>query len=220
MPQSSTMPEGTVAPRLARWSGAICIWLALGLSLGWYYTVTYYGRSGWPMPTPDVCAALVLYYFSVLNVATEGQAIHWLLVFPVAGTLWVTAPWALAPRFCGSRPPFDRTLFWFSLTSIPMIVPAPWMSFVAGATPDGFVWHHMILVALRRAFVSPWPWLTPMYVTLGCISLCGQIYCYRKLFGISGKVAWHHFLASVILLTVAACTFGALAGLPLRLLFE
>ena len=136
MPQSSTTPESPATPRVARWSGAICIWLALGLGLGWYYTVTYYGRSGWPMPTPDVCSALVLYYFSVLNVATEGQAVHWLVVFPVAGMLWVTALWALAPRFHGNRPPFDRALFWFALTSVPMIVPAPWMSFIAGVTRD------------------------------------------------------------------------------------
>lgn len=64
---------------------ALLCWLALAVSLGWYYTVTYFGAVGWPMPSVETLGVLFLYYFSVLNVATEIQAVHWLLVFPLRG---------------------------------------------------------------------------------------------------------------------------------------
>jgi len=203
-----------------RWGPAIGLWLGLGLSLGWYYTFTYYGRSGWPMPLPDCCAALILYYFSVLNAPTEIQAVHWMLVFPMAGILWVFALWGLAPFFGGRRPAFDRTLFRISLASLPLVAPAAWMTYIAGNTADGFTRERMFLVALRRANVSPWTWLSPLYLALGLLALALQVYLYRKSFGLHCKKAWQHFMASAILLTVLACVVGALAGMPLRLCFE
>lgn len=80
---------------------AVMCWLALSVSLGWYYTVTYFGAIGWPMPSVETIGALVLYYFSVINAATEIQAVHWLAVFPISGFLWA----ALLKKIAVSREP-------------------------------------------------------------------------------------------------------------------
>ena len=172
------------------------------------------------MPTPDCCASLIIYYFSVLNAATEIQAVHWMLVFPISGALWVFSLSALAPLFGEQRPAFGKTAFRFSMTSLPLSALGPWMTYIAGNTADGFVWKRMIRVALRRAGVWPWPWLNALYVVLGLLVLVAQVYVYRKTFSPRGKKAWQHFFTSAILLSVLACSVGALAAIPLRFFLE
>ena len=202
------------------WLGALGLWLAMGFSLGWYYTFTYYGRAGWPMPLPEPCAALLIYYFSVMNVDTEIQAVHWMLCFPMAGVLWAAAAWYMAGRLGAERPPFHRILFVFACASLPLSLPGPWMAWIAGHTDEGFVWARMVAVALRRGGVSPWWWLSPMYAGLGLIGLLLQIVAYRKLFAMPVRKVWVSFPASVILLSLIAIVVGAAGGIPLRMLLE
>jgi hypothetical protein len=202
------------------WLGAIALWLAMGFSLGWYYTFTYYGRAGWPMPVPEACASILIYYFSVLNVDTEIQAVHWMVCFPAAGVLWVAAAWYTAGRFGAERPPFHRVLIVLACASLPLALPAPWMTWTAGQTSEGFVWARMIAVALRRGGVSPWAWLSPMYLGLAFLALGLQVAAYRKLFAMPARKAWASFPASVILLILVVIVAGAAGGIPLRMLFE
>ncbi|MBI5094961.1 MAG: hypothetical protein HZB26_21315 [Candidatus Hydrogenedentes bacterium] len=206
--------------RVARWILAIGIWLALSVSLGWYYTFTYYGRAGWPMPLIEPCLALVMYYFSVLNVATEIQALHWVLVFPIAGVAWAFTLWLLAAHLGARQYALDKTVLAIALTCLPLIAPLPYMSLVAGQTSAGFDGHRMLSVALRHAWVEPWPWLTPMYFTLGMIAMGLQLAVYRRAFSARGRRAWLHFLASAIAATMVVCVTASLVAIPLRQWFE
>ena len=188
----------------------------MSVSLGWYYTFTYYGRAGWPMPMMEPCLALVLYYFSVLNVVTEIQALHWVLVFPLAGVIWVWALWLLAPRFGARNCSLDKAMLAFALTCLPMVLPLPYMSMVAAQKNGGHDIHHLVLVALRRAWVMPWSWLSPLYFALGLLSMGLQIVTYRKTFSARGKRAWLHYVSAAIAASIVACVIGALVAVPLR----
>ena len=205
--------------RLVQWFLACTLWLGLGFSLGWYYTFTYYGRSGWPMPTPEPCAALVLYYFSVLNLATEIQAVHWMLVFPLSGVLWAFALWFTAPRFRAAppapRPAFSRLHLHLAVAALPMIVPGPVMACMAARTATGFSFGHMIDVALRHSTYAPPVWLTPLYFTLGLCALAWQVRVYYRTFRPAPGNPWLHFFASAILLVLLACLLGAAVGFAL-----
>lgn len=207
--------------RFQRSVAAFAIWIAVAFSLGWYYTFTYYGRAGWPMPMPEPCAALVLYYFSVLNVDTELQAIHWLLVFPLAGYLWSVALIVTARRVLPCKlPDWSLVMRQFSLAAIPLALPGPWMAWIAGVRDEEFTWERMFAVALRRGNVEPWPWLTPTYVALGVVAFAIQIAIYRKLFrGTAGQL-WVLYPAAMVVLVLSSSVFAAVAALPLRWLFE
>lgn len=207
--------------KIVRIVASISIWLAVGLSLGWYYTFTYYGRTGVPMPTIEPCAALVLYYFSVLNVRTEIQAVHWMIVFPMAGALWAFALQCVAKYQRIVTPAFATAFLMLACASIPLALPAPFMTWVAGYEPEtGFDITRMYMVALRRDNQSPWPTLTPMYLALGFLSLALQIYAYRRLYPIPVKQAVLHYLLSAVMLSAAAAVIGATAAIPMRFLLE
>jgi hypothetical protein len=202
------------------WTLAVALWLGLAVSAGWYYTVTYYGRTGLPVPTPEVMASFILYYFSVLNVETELQAVHWMAVFPLAGILWTLCLWVLAPRFNFARPPAGRLALWLALCSIPLVAPAPGMTLVAARTEDGFDAARMLAVALRRGGVAPWPGLNALYLGLGAASLVLEGAVLRRLFSWRGRRGALHGLTAAIALVVAAATAGALAAMPLRAWLE
>lgn len=206
---------------VAHLCAAFFIWLGVGLSLGWYYTFTYYGRTGVPMPTIEPCAALVLYYFSVLNVRTEIQAIHWMLSFPIAGALWPLALQAVARYMKIAAPPFYDAYFRLSCAAVPLVLPAPWMTWVAGYKPGaGFAFSRMLLVALRREEQSPWSTLTPLYLAFGFAVLAMQLYTYRRMYPAPLSRALTHYLASAALVSAIAAVAGAAAALPLRLILE
>ncbi len=205
----------------AYWCGAVSLWLSLAFSLGWYYTFTYYGRSGWPLPVPEACGGLLLYYFSVLNVDTEVQALHWMIVFPLAGVLWVLALTITDRRVQhGDGPNVARALWMFALCTVPLILPAPYMAYVAGTDRGPWDFHTMMLVALRREFVSPRPWLSPLYLVLALAAIAAHIAVYRRLFSIRGQRAWRHFLFAAIVFVIVCVTLAATAAIPLRFFFE
>lgn len=202
------------------WGAAILLWGLLGSSLGWYYTITYYGARGWPLPLPESLASLIVYYFSVLNVDTSIQAIHWMVVFPVSGVLWVGVLSLTSPYFDGRRANFSYTLLRFGLASLPLSAPGPFLAYLAGSKGHGFEWSRMVAVALRREGLSTGAWLTPLYVGLAMAALGLQIYYYRVAFDVKGKNAWSHFLTGAVLMTLIAAGLGTLAGIPLRAWLE
>ena len=199
---------------------ATLIWLAAAFSLGWYYTFTYYGRAGWPIPMPEPCAALVLYYFSVLNVDTELQAVHWLLVFPLAGLLWSFSLNEAGRRLKMTPPDWTVTFRDLSLSAIPLALPGPWMACIAGLRDDQFTWQRMVAVALRRGHVEPWYWLSPLYLALGLAGFAIQIVLYRKLFAGTARQRWIHYPVAAIVLVVMSSVLAALVAIPLRLWLE
>jgi hypothetical protein len=198
------------------WLGALLLWLGLAFSLGWYYTFTYYGHAGWPMPMVDVCAAIILYYFSVLNVDTEIQAIHWMLVFPIAGALWAWAIWFLAPRFKQERPPLSHWALALSTSASPILLAGPAMALLAAKTDADFSTQRMIDVALRHGFVTPPAWLSPLFLLLGLLGLGWQIVAYQRCFKAPLFLALLHTLAAALLTVTTACVVSAAAAIPLR----
>lgn len=205
---------------VSAWAVAILVWLALGFSLGWYYTFTYYGRAGWPMPLPECWAALLLYYFSVLNIETEGQAVHWMLAFPTAGLLWAACLQLTAPWLGLWRPSGYKLAGALVFAALPLAIPGPAMAWLAGQTDAGFDWGRMTAVALRRGNVRPEPWLTPLYVGLGFLCLAMQWGLCRRLYGGTGRPGWSHYPLTAVVLALAACVIGAAVGFPLRLVLE
>ncbi len=195
---------------------ATLIWLGVGVSLGWYYTFTYYGKTGLPMPSPEPCAVLLLYYFSVLNVSTGIQAVHWLVVFPLAGGLWAASLILVAGRMKLPRPSFVDLYGRFSLAALPLALPMPAMAWLAGQRDGGFVWQRMLDVALRHGGTGPWWWLTPLYFSLGLIALALQLILYRRSFPMPPRKAVLHYPLGGIVLILASCVFGMIAALPLR----
>ncbi len=203
------------------WVFAILLWLALAFSLGWYYTITYYGRAGWPMPTPESCGALILYYFSVLNVRTEWQAVHWMLVFPAAGWLWVVIATVLAPYYNRRNEELSWSLLRFSLASLPLSLPAPYLAYVAGGAAGPWNVHTMLQVALRQGHgVRPWWWLSPLYLALAVTALVWHVVVFRRVFEVKGAEFWKLFLLSGILYVLVIAGLGAVVSVPLRYWIE
>ncbi len=199
---------------------ATACWLLLAVSIGWYYTVTYFGRVGWPMPSVETVGALLLYYFSVLNVDTEIQALHWLIAFPLAGFIWT----AILPRTyrgtAATQPSTHRLAMRLALTSLPLSLPMPYMMLVAGQANGGWQFQRMIDVALRRGNVSPWPWLSPMYLVLGLVAFGLHVWVFRHSFPQAALPQLRHFLVSCIAFVFSVAVIGALASYPLRALLE
>jgi hypothetical protein len=215
----SSFTFNSARPALS-WPLGTVFYLALGFSLGWYYTFTYYGRTGIPMPHPESCAAIVLYYFSVLNVDTEIQAVHWMIVFPITGLIWAIALSSLAPRFGMPAIPAVRVYLLTAIACIPLAAPGPAMAILAGWQDGAFTFDRMIAVALRRGNRLPDPWLTPLYLTLGVSALLLQWIALRACFKQSIGPAIRHYLVSAIALFLTSAVLGAALSIPLRLTLE
>lgn len=204
---------------LAEAAAALACWLLLAVSIGWYYTVTYFGRVGWPMPSVETVGALLLYYFSVLNVDTEIQAVHWLIVFPVAGFVWA----AILPRiFRGSAAPpsVSALAARLALSSLPLSLPMPYMMFAAGQTPGGWQLQRMLDVALRRGNIPVWPWLSPMYFALGVVAFALHVWVLRRGFPQPILAQLRHLLLSSVVFVLVVALMGTLASFPLRACLE
>jgi len=196
---------------------AIVLWLALGFSLGWYYLLTYDGRFAWPMPTPEACASLLLFYLSKLELKPAYQIVHWLALFPIAGVLWVTILALTAPFFGGRRAEYGWTVWRFSLSSLPLVLAGPVLAFLAGRVPGGWSWRQMTSIALGRGAVTPGPLLPYVFFGLAVLCLIWQVARYVPIFELRGKKGWLHFLVSLALLAIMASGLATLAALPFRL---
>ncbi len=202
------------------WVNAIALWLALAFSLGWYYTFTYYGRSGWPMPSMEGCGGIIFYYFSVLNVRAEIQALHWMLAFPLAGILWVMLLSFTAPYFKQRNENLAWSLVQFGLAALPLSLPGPYMAYLAGKANGVWTFHTMLDVAFRRVGGPPFDWLTPLYLGLSAAALLCHVYVYSQVFHLRGKDAWKHFLLTAALFFCAIAGLACILAGPLRYFLE
>jgi hypothetical protein len=126
------------------------LYLAVGMSLGCYYTATYFGRSGWPLPSCEAVSGVLLYYLSVVDTSTEIQAFHWMAVFVAAGHLWIGSLWCVSNQLTRTSDRFRNLGLSVALGTIPLSLPIPFMVCWMGDTADGFSWSRFIAVCLRR----------------------------------------------------------------------
>jgi hypothetical protein len=203
-----------------RLTTALVLYLGLGFSLGWYYTFTYYGNAGWPMPMPEPCGALLLYYFSVINAATEIQAVHWMVVFPLAGGLWAGVLTWFIRRATSEPVPFAHVWIACAWAALPLALMGPPFAVMGGWTDDGFVFERMIKVALRRGNRSPDAWLSPLCFALGLVGFAAQFVALRKIHGLPMLKSVRLYLTAAIAFALVCSVLGAVLSLPLRLIFE
>ncbi|MBI2434209.1 MAG: hypothetical protein HYV26_15240 [Candidatus Hydrogenedentes bacterium] len=198
---------------------AIGCWLLLAVSMGWYYTITYFGRVGWPMPSVETAGALLFYYFSVLNVDTEIQTVHWLIAYPLAGAVWVVLI-QVVHRNAPDRPRPSLVAAAFSLCTLPLSLPAPYLAWLAGQRDSAWHWQRMIEVALRRGNLAPWPWLSPGCILLALAAFFLHLSLYRRLYPATLITATKHYLITAIGFVLAVSSFGLLLSFPLRAWLE
>jgi len=206
------------------------LYLLFGLSLGCYYTATYFGRSGWVLPSCETISGIILYYFSVVNARTEIQAVHWMVSFLVAGYLWIGVLWVVSNKFVWSVQPnseekgrttTDRFASFglaVALSTIALSVPVLFMVWWMGATDPGFSWSRFIAVCLRQEWVTPPIWLNYVYCALATVGLVAQIAVVRNRWTVGGKRLFRMFALACALLFLISISAGLILAFPLRAL--
>jgi hypothetical protein len=218
--------------RLSTHALIVLIYLSFGLSLGCYYTATYFGATGWPLPSCEAIGGVLLYYFSVVNAPTELQAVHWMAVFAAAGYLWIAGLWYVSARLTAAAPlaaqpdgatahdGFARIAPAVAVSTLPLSVPIPFMVWWMGGTDGGFSWSRFVAVCLRHAWVSPPIWLNHVYFVLAAITLATQFTILRRQLRMNWKRLCVTFAVAFVMLLVISIASGTLLSYPLRLLFE
>jgi len=177
--------------------------LALGLSLGLYYTITYYGRALTPLPGLVALGAPFMYYVAVdERFSTVYQAWLWMLCFPVAGVLWRLAL-AQAPRLFGQRPRRLREVtarLWH--VSWPLLVPIPLTAWLVSR--GGFV-----AVCLRQHNVDSPAWLPPVLMPLAVVALALELRAVWRL--LEGLLPYRRLIAlaaALVAFVLVVCLVG------------
>jgi hypothetical protein len=219
--------------KLAKHLAIAFLYLLFGLSLGCYYTATYFGRGGWPLPSCEALSGVLLYYLSVANAGTELQAAHWMASFVAAGYLWIGALCCVsnmiygttthaetaAEKACTAGQRFTSLGSPVALTTILVSAPLPFMVLWIGDAGHGFSWSRLIAVCLRRGFVDPPIWLNYVYLALGTAALITQIAVLRRKLGAGWRrLFWTFALAGATVLVVTV-GLGFLISFLLRTLF-
>lgn len=189
---------------------AILLDLALGLSLGLYYTITYYGRALTPLPGLVALGAPFMYYVAVdERASTVVQAWLWMLCFPVAGVLWRLAL-AQSPRLFAQRPLRFRSVsakLWYQCW--PLLLPIPLAAWMVARPGGHCTWPDFIAVCLRRQNVpSPW-WLVWVFMPLAVVAFALELRAAWRL--LTGLLAYRRVIAivaAVIAFTLAVCVAG------------
>jgi len=184
--------------------------LALGLSLGLYYTITYYGRALTPLPGTVALGAPFMYYVAVdERFSTVYQAWLWMACFPVAGAVWrVTL--AHAPRLW--RQPalrFAEVTARLWPCCWPLLLPIPLAAWLVSR--GGF-----IAVCLRQHNVDSPSWLAWVYMPLAVAALGLEFRAVWRL--LEGLAAYRRVLAlgvAFMVFTLGMCTCGSVIALAL-----
>jgi len=218
--------------RLSTHAMIVLIYLSFGCSLGCYYTATYFGATGWPLPLCEAVAGVLLYYFSVVNASTELQAVHWIAVFVAAGYLWIASLCYVSTRLTGTstladqpdgataQDRFARLGRSVALSTLPLSLPIPLMVWWMGGTDGGFSWSRFVAVCLRHAWVAPPTWLNYVYCVLATVTLITQIVLIRRQLRTNWKRCCVTVAVAFGMLLVISIGSGMLLAYPLRSLFE
>lgn len=101
----------------------------LGLSLGLYYNLTFFGAAALPLPEAVSLLAPLLYYLSgCIHLSPAAQASAWISAFLVAGLIWLGCL-ELVARRAGFRPGLGVVA-----SPTLLLLPAPWMAWLHGLT--------------------------------------------------------------------------------------
>ena len=198
---------------------------ALGLSLGLYYTITYYGRALVPLPGFVALGAPFMYYVAVdEQYSTVVQAWLWMLVFPVAGLLWRlslvgASKYAARAADLEVRPTRRRlgevsVRLWY--TCWPLLLPVPLLLWLVGTPSGRWSWPDFIAVCLRHRNVDSPGWLTPLMMALAVVAFALEVRAvWRVLRGTDRlrKTAALAISAMVFVLAVVAVGFALSAAL-------
>ena len=156
--------------------------LALGLSLGLYYTITYYGRALVPLPGFVALGAPFMYYVAVdEQYNTVVQAWLWMLVFPVAGLLWRLSLVGVS-RYAAKAADLEVhptrlaeicARLWH--TGWPLLVPLPLLTWLVGTPSGQWSWPDFIAVCLRHRNADSPGWLTPVMMGLALAAFALEV---------------------------------------------
>lgn len=203
---------------LRDYSGAVVFWIAAGLSVGWYYTVAYYGAGSWPIPHPEFTLCLLIFYYFPYEASIQTESILWIVATVASGLLWAALLTITAPFFDGRRAQLSYAVFRFSLASLPFALVGPWLVYASGITADGLDWSRVWSIAQRQIPIENWPWLNPLYFGVAVAALVVHLYVYRLVLDVRGKKAWLHYCVCSILAGLAGTGMGILAAYPIAAL--
>jgi len=184
--------------------------LALGLSLGLYYTITYYGRALTPLPGAVALGAPFMYYVAVdERFSTVYQAWLWMLCFPVAGLLWRLAL-AQAPRLFRQTPLRFRDVtarLWH--VCWPLLMPIPLTAWLVARPSGHCTWADFIAVCLRQHNVGSPAWLPWLFMPLALAALALEARAaWRLLAGLAPYRRVLALAAAFIVYILAVCVVG------------
>ncbi|NPV46758.1 MAG: hypothetical protein HPY69_07360 [Armatimonadetes bacterium] len=177
--------------------------LALGLSLGLYYTITYYGRALLPLPGYVALGAPFAYYVAVVeDYSTVVQAWLWMLCFPLAGLLWrlgvAYVPGLVSAEYRAIRRPFGSVTARLGLSCWPLLLPIPTLAWHVGRPEGHWAWADFVSVCLRHRNVYTLPYLP-----------AAMLICALAAFGLESRALWrllpgsdHPWKVAVLILTV------------------
>jgi len=205
---------------MTRYARGIGSWMAVSLahaglavSLGLFYTVTYYGRAAVPLPYPAALLAPFFYYLSLSSrLSAEAQAAWWVLSFMAAGWVWVGTLWALARRV-GLSANVEGIFLSVALGAIPLLLPAPWVGWALAQTPAGASWAQFIAACLRQEFTGSPAALAPAYFTAALMALAVEVARLRRQAACPWRCVFLWIGASLVVAVVSTALFAAGVGL-------
>lgn len=177
----SRVTESGASGRLRGWAQAWPILAAsavdfgVALSLGMYYTCTYFGRTMVPLPGAVALGGAVQYYLLVGEIQdTRIQAWLWVSAFVLAGVLWRGAV-CLIGRLRGAETSFPRVAQATWAWGLVLCLPGPLIAWRLGAGEEGFAWAGLAASCLRRQFISAPSWLVPVYSSAALLAMFGEL---------------------------------------------
>lgn len=165
------------------WSvpAASAVDVGVALSLGMYYTCTYFGRAVVPLPGAVALGGALQYYLAVGQIQdTRVQAWLWVGSYVVAGLLWRTAVSTIGRLRRAETGYLDvakATWVW----GLVLCLPGPFVAWHLGAGEGGFGWEDLVAACLRRQFSSVPGWLLPVYFPAALLAMVGEL---RALWGL------------------------------------
>ncbi|MFO7975612.1 MAG: hypothetical protein R6V12_13360 [Candidatus Hydrogenedentota bacterium] len=200
---------------------ALGVWVGLGFAVGAYHYLTRFGRSEWPLPTPEAAASLLAMRFNgPLPVGLDDWTL--LLLVPAAGVLWVSLLFLTSSFFGGFKSSYTETLKRFALCSAHLAIGGILLTVAAWYWKWGFWWSKAAWVEgpFRILYLPgrepPWSWLGAAFMVAGGVTLGAQCAIYTKCFQVPGKHIVPHVLTAAALLAAVAAAWGPLADVVLN----